>query len=73
MLLNITPVLSRCLEHFHQRRFVLKHLCFDGLQDQKKLLETPGNALSDALLLSLFQIVVAGAAKYNRALRGFYY
>jgi len=41
---------------------VLKHLFLEGDQEPKKSPKNPGNALSDALLMSRFQNFAADAA-----------
>jgi len=50
---------------------VLKHLFLEGVEQPKILPKPPGNALSDALLMSRFQNFAANAAKKNRSMRGF--
>jgi len=42
---------------------VLKHPFNDGVQQPKKSPKTPGNTLSDALQVSRFEKMKAGAAK----------
>jgi hypothetical protein len=43
----------------------------EGVQQQQKLPKTPGNADSDALLMSRFENCAAAAAQKKRAPRGF--
>jgi len=42
---------------------VLKHLFLEGVEQPKNSPKNPGNALSDALLMSRFQNLAANAAK----------
>jgi len=42
---------------------VPKHLFLEGVEQSKILPKTPGNALSDALLMSHFQKIASDAAK----------
>jgi len=44
---------------------------FEGVQQQKKSPNKPGNAFPNAILSSRFQKFAAGAAKTNRAACGF--
>ena len=51
---------------------VLKHLFLEGVEQPKISPKNPGNALSDALLMSRFENFADDTAKKrNRALRGF--
>jgi len=51
---------------------VLKHLCLEGVEQPKISPKTPGNALSEALLMSRFKKkTVLNAVFWNRASRGF--
>jgi len=50
---------------------VLKHLFLEGGQQPKISPKNPGNALSDALLMSRFQNLAADTGKKNRAPRRF--
>ena len=51
--------------------FVLKHLFLEGVEQPKISPKKPGNAPSDALLMSRFQIFAADTAKKNPCCRGF--
>ena len=63
----------RCDDTVDKKRvnsFVLKHLFLKGVKQSNMLPENPGNALSDALLMSRFQNFAADAAKkFKTALR----
>jgi len=48
---------------------VLKHLFFEGVEQPKTSPKTPGNALSDALLMSSFKNFAAVTANKKTALR----
>jgi len=50
---------------------VLKHLFLERVEQPKISPKTPGNAITDALLMSCFQNFEADAAKQNRTPRGF--
>ena len=65
-------VARRCDDTVDKKRVnscVLIHLFLEGVEQPKTSPKTPGNALSDALLMSRFQNFAADAAKKNRALR----
>jgi len=65
---------QRCDDTVGKKRVnscVLKLLFLDRLEQPKKLPGKTGNALSDALLMSCFQIFAADAAKKKPASRGF--
>ena len=72
-------VARRCDYTVDQKRVnscALKHLFSEGVEQPKISPKTPGNALSDALLMSRFQNFAADATKnkpvfWNRASRGF--
>ena len=56
----------RCDDTVDKKRVnssVLKHLFLEGVEQPKTSPKTPGNALSDALLMSPFQNFAANAAK----------
>jgi len=50
---------------------IIKHLFLERLEQPFKSPKNPGNALSDALLMSHLQNFAAGAAKKTRSLRFF--
>jgi len=71
-------VARRCDDNVDRKRVnsgVLKHLFLEGVEKTKQWPEKPGNALSDALLMTRCQKFAAGAEKtrvfWNRALHGF--
>jgi len=62
-------VARRCDDTVDKKRVnscVLKYLFQEGVEQPKISPKTPGNALSDALLMSRFQNFAADAAKTNR-------
>jgi len=64
-------VAQRCDDTVDKKRVnsrVLKHLCLEGLEQPTKSPKEPGNALSDALLMSRFQNFAADAAKKKNQL-----
>jgi len=79
-------VARRCDDTVDKKRVnscVLKHLFLEGFEQPKISPKKPGNAFSDAVLMSCFQNFAADAANaakkksvlrvdfYNRASRGF--
>ena len=70
----IERVARRCDDTVDKKQVnscILKHLFLEGVEQPKISPKNPGNAFSDALLMSRFQNFVADAAKKNRAPRGF--
>jgi len=68
-------VARRCDDTVDKKRVdscVPKHLFLEGVEQPKISPKTPGNAFSDALLLSRFQNFAADAAKKKTALRTFF-
>ena len=66
-------VARRCDDTVDQKQViscVLKHLFFERVEQPKISPKNPGNAFSDALLMSCFQNVAANAAK-TKTTRGF--
>jgi len=67
-------MVRRCDDTVDKKRLnscVLKHIFLERVEQPKILPKTPGDAFSDALLMSCFQKFAADAAKTNRAPRGF--
>ena len=67
-------VVRRCDNTVAKKRvnsYVLKHVFLERVEKPKISPKTPGNASSDALLMSCFQNFAADAAKKNRAKHGF--
>jgi len=66
-------VARRCDDTVDQKQVnscVLKHLLLEGVEQPKIWSKKPGNALSDALLMSRFQNFAADAATLTKVGKG---